>query len=206
MTLETVFRLAIALSALVAAVMALVLRTPSARPSSQKTFESSDPSSDRKTQWLLAFSSVVLGVLVGGVVIVPQWMAPWRIGLSIFWRGVGIPLVLVGLCLFHQSLMALGRSWANSDRPHADSLLVTDGPYRWVRHPYYSATFLLLGGISLMADQWPIAVGSTILSILLGLRGHREEIHLAERFGAPYLDYQSRTGMFLPKAVQWKRS
>jgi len=206
MTLETAFRMAIALSALAAAVMSAVLRKPDLQPRSQRNLELSEPTSDRRTRWLLAWIAAGLGGLVVGVVIFPQWMAPWRIGLSSVWRGVGIPLVLVGLCLFHQSLMALGRSWANSDRPHANSLLVTDGPYRWVRHPYYSATFLLLAGISLMADQWPIAVGSIILSILLGLRAGREEIHLAERFGALYLDYQGRTGMFLPKAGGWKRS
>lgn len=206
MTLETAFRVAIALSALAAAVMSAVLRKPAVQPRLQRELESSEPPSDRRTRWLLAWIAAGLGGLVVGVVIVPQWMAPWRIGLSSVWRGVGIPVVLVGLRLFHQSLKALGKSWANSDHPHANSQLVTDGPYRWVRHPYYSATFLLLAGISLMADQWPIAVGSTILSILLGLRAGREEIHLAERFGVPYLDYQSRTGMFFPKAIRWKRS
>ncbi|MFM8175130.1 MAG: methyltransferase family protein, partial [Pirellulaceae bacterium] len=201
MTLETAFRMAIALSALAAAVMAASLRMHDAQPGSKRKLESTEPKTDQKTRQFLALIATVLGGLVAGVVLFPQGMAPWRMGLSSFWRGVGIPVVLVGLRLFHQSLTALGQSWANSDRPRSDSLLVTNGPYRWVRHPYYSATFLLLVGISLLANQWPIAIGAIILSILLGLRAGREEVHLAERFGNTYLDYQSRTGMFFPKAA-----
>lgn len=206
MTAETAFRMAIALSALAAALMAALLRMPDAHPGSKRKSESNEPPSDHPTKRLLAFLAAVLGALVAGAVIVPQGMAPWRLGLSSFWRATGIPVVFAGLCLFYQALTTLGRSWANSDRPRADSPLVTDGPYRWVRHPYYCATFLLLGGISLLANQWPIAVASTLLSILLGLRARREETHLANRFGETYLIYQSQTGMFFPKAGAWKRS
>jgi protein-S-isoprenylcysteine O-methyltransferase Ste14 len=206
MTLDTAFRLAIALAALTAAIIAAVFRSDHVGQAGRPRPNPGAPRSDRTTRWLLASVSVVLGGLVAGAAIKPQGMAPWQIGLSSLWRGIGIPVVLAGLVLFRQSLLALGRSWANSDRPYADSILVTEGVYRWVRHPYYTATFLLLTGITLLANQWPIAIGSLFLAALLGLRAHREEIYLAEKFGAPYRLYKNRTGMFIPQAGIWKRS
>jgi protein-S-isoprenylcysteine O-methyltransferase Ste14 len=76
--------------------------------------------------------------------------------------------------------------------------LMTDGPYRFVRHPRY-ASFLLIGlGAPLTFASvlgWPL-----VLALLVAVRHRieREEPHLRELFGGAYDAYARRTARLLP--------
>jgi protein-S-isoprenylcysteine O-methyltransferase Ste14 len=53
--------------------------------------------------------------------------------------------------------------------------VVSDGPYRYVRHPMYSGALLLfIGGPMLLGSQWAL-VGSALMIVLLILRIQGEE-------------------------------
>jgi Phospholipid methyltransferase len=77
--------------------------------------------------------------------------------------------------------------------------LVTQGPYRWVRHPFYDAMALLIAGIALIAANWFVLVTGAVVFFLLGVRAQTEEAHLLARFGDAYRTYCESTGRFLPK-------
>lgn len=119
------------------------------------------------------------------------WSAPdhqWGLGLVIL--GVGIVL--------HGWSRAVRRDMASSWEMDEGHVLVTKGPYSWVRHPSYASYFLSFVGLFLM---WP-----SILSILLllGIPGYYdlsklEEEHLIRHFGDEYIDYMNNTGAFLPR-------
>jgi protein-S-isoprenylcysteine O-methyltransferase Ste14 len=76
--------------------------------------------------------------------------------------------------------------------------LMTDGPYRFVRHPRY-ASFLLIGlGTPLAFASilgWPFLL---VLLVALRHRIEREEPHLRELFGPAYEAYARRTARLLP--------
>lgn len=82
----------------------------------------------------------------------------------------------------------------------ADHQLITHGPYRWVRHPMYSALFLLGLGWLLLTANWfigaPLIVGIVLVVLM---RIENEEKVLINLFGAEYRDYMQNTGRFLPK-------
>lgn len=92
-------------------------------------------------------------------------------------------------------LWALGSIDGNKKR-----VLVTWGPYRYVRHPLYSGSMLFALGTCLVA-------GSVTAALLLCLAAywlyrpclHAEESFLAARFGAEWDAYRRQTGMLLPK-------
>ena len=77
--------------------------------------------------------------------------------------------------------------------------LVTDGPYRFVRHPQYLGIILLTGGLLL---QW-VTISALLLwpiLILLYVRLARiEEQEIESKYGDSYRQYKERTPMFLPK-------
>ena len=77
------------------------------------------------------------------------------------------------------------------------SRLIIHGPYRYIRHPMYSA--LLLVTFALMVDTFSPArlILWIILAIDLWVKLTFEESLLAQRFGE-YRDYQHRTKRIIP--------
>src|SRR5262249_32384789 len=80
-----------------------------------------------------------------------------------------------------------------------DQTLVMSGPYRRIRHPMYTAMYLITGSFFLLSGVWLIGVlywGS--LTIVLVTRVGPEEALMTEKFGDEYRAYLRRTGRFLP--------
>ncbi|MGB5080120.1 MAG: isoprenylcysteine carboxylmethyltransferase family protein [Burkholderiales bacterium] len=103
-------------------------------------------------------------------------------------------LVLGGNYFCLVALLKLGRSL--SIMPEARRL-VTDGPYRYVRHPLYLAEAIVLAGIFLQFRSPPVAL---IVIAVLGfqlLRMHYEEGVLRTAF-PEYADYARRTARLIP--------
>ena len=82
--------------------------------------------------------------------------------------------------------------------PKSDGLLVTDGPYRWVRHPMYVALLLAMTSFNLAAPG--LHAGWAALFALLAVlaaKARLEERLLRVSFPA-YAEYAARTPGFLP--------
>jgi len=77
--------------------------------------------------------------------------------------------------------------------------LVTKGPYRFVRHPFYVAVALMVVSNALVAANGFLMVGGVLTMSLIVLRTNREEERLVARFGDTYRGYMESTGRFLPR-------
>ncbi len=107
-------------------------------------------------------------------------------GLSVGW---GVPLVLLGVWLH---VYAKGSLWQ-------DQTVAMGGPYRFVRHPFYAANFLLDMGIAVMSGWGPLMLLLPVWWLLVYLPVmRREERHLTRLFPAVYPDYQRRLPRLLP--------
>jgi len=73
------------------------------------------------------------------------------------------------------------------------------GPYRWVRHPFYSSAVLVILGNSLAAANWFFFAAGSLVFLLLVIRTRKEEQNLIARFGDDYRNYMQRTGPFVPR-------
>jgi protein-S-isoprenylcysteine O-methyltransferase Ste14 len=80
--------------------------------------------------------------------------------------------------------------------------MVTHGPYRWVRHPFYDAVALAVTGNALATANWFLALTGGLGLALLVARTRIEEEKLIARFGDRYRNYMNDTGRFLPKSVR----
>jgi protein-S-isoprenylcysteine O-methyltransferase Ste14 len=113
-------------------------------------------------------------------------------------RWLGVALLVVGGTLRVWPMFVLGRRFSAFVAIQEHHALVTDGLYRYVRHPSY------LGGLIGFAG-WTLVFRSTV-GLLLGAvlvwptvaRIHAEEALLSSQFGVLYEDYRARTWRLVP--------
>ena len=129
----------------------------------------------------------------------PVWMAWSSVPLPAWlrWTGVGVCAIAVGLLTW--TLRGLGTNLTDTVVTRRAHTLVTDGPYRWVRHPFYDSMALLILAISLMAANWFLFLTGSLVVLLIVVRTRTEEEKLLARFGDAYRAYMMRTGRFVPR-------
>ena len=129
----------------------------------------------------------------------PAWMSWASVPLptSLRWAGVagGVPTVALGIWTFR----SLGRNITDTVVTRREHTLITSGPYRYVRHPFYVTTALAFAANALTTANWFIALTGFAALALLVVRTAIEEEKLVERFGDDYRRYIARTGRFLPR-------
>lgn len=95
---------------------------------------------------------------------------------------------------------SLGRNFSGTLALRADHRLIRNGPYRWVRHPMYTAFVATIVGILLLSANLVVGgIPLVLLAIVLLVRTPREEAMLLDRFGEEYRRYMATTGRFLPR-------
>ena len=130
----------------------------------------------------------------------PAWLAWAGLGLPLWSRWTGIGIALLGFALLQWSQEALGKNWSDTPRMIKEQSLVTSGPYRYVRHPIYTAFILILGSTLLISANWLIGLawlGMTLLEVSSRI-GFEENLML-EYFGEQYRTYMKKTGRLLPR-------
>lgn len=139
--------------------------------------------------------------LIGGIVwmIDPKLMAWASVPLPLWLRWCGFVLIGIWGVLFVWTFQTLGKNLTDTVVTRKVHSLVTTGPYRYVRHPFYLAFFVAVLGGSIVTANWFLFLGSLLPFAFLVARTRIEEEKLVERFGDEYRDYMAKTGRFLPR-------
>ncbi|MEM8663252.1 MAG: protein-S-isoprenylcysteine O-methyltransferase [Pseudomonadota bacterium] len=113
---------------------------------------------------------------------------------------IGVLISIIALWLFYRSHTDLGAYWSPVLEIRENHALVTDGVYRRMRHPMYTAIFLWTCAQALILGNWIAGPSGMITFIILyAIRVGPEEKMMVETFGDEYRDYCRRTGRLLPK-------
>jgi protein-S-isoprenylcysteine O-methyltransferase Ste14 len=129
----------------------------------------------------------------------PAWMAWSSVALPPWLRWIGAFLGLFAVPpLLFWAFRSLGKNLTDTVVTRREHTLVTHGPYRWVRHPFYDVVFLWGLSLSLLTANWLMALLGFSAFTMMVLRTRIEEKKLIERFGAQYRTYMERTGRFFP--------
>lgn len=134
--------------------------------------------------WLLAFACA-------GV----PWADFGRAGLF----DLGLILMGLGQLLRWWSIATLGRLFTVQVAIRDEHRLIDSGPYRYVRHPAYSAVLLVHLGMGLcLGNALTLAALVVPLIAVLIHRMRVEEDVLVAGLGQAYRDYMSRTKRLMP--------
>jgi len=141
--------------------------------------------------------AAMLGLLA--FMINPAWMEWSSVRLPVWlrWSGVGLGVLAGGLLIW--TLRNLGPNLTDTVVTRREHTLVTAGPYRWVRHPFYDAVGLAILANSLTAANWFLPLTGGLALLLMIVRTRIEEEHLLARFGDSYRGYVESTGRFVPR-------
>ena len=116
---------------------------------------------------------------------------------SIRWIGVAIGVMSVPLVVW--VMKSIGPNISETVLTKREHVLVTHGPYRWVRHPLYVTGLLLLISATLIASNWLIGTLTVVAAIAIRyIVIPTEEAQLLEKFGAHYREYMMHAGRLLP--------
>jgi len=137
---------------------------------------------------------------IGGIVwmIDPSLMAWASVPLPLWLRWCGFILIAVWGVLFVWTFQTLGKNLTDTVVTRQEHTLVTTGPYRYVRHPFYLSFLIAVIGGSIVTANWYLFLSSLLPFVFLVARTRIEEEKLVERFGDEYREYMSRTGRFWP--------
>jgi len=114
-------------------------------------------------------------------------------------REVGLVILLCGSLLFVYVLLYLRSGFFGETELRLD-YLITEGPYRFCRHPQYLSFIIMIFGFDLMFRSM-MAIGFTLaLSIpSVVYRGKVEGRLLRKRFGEEWGNYAEKVGFLFPK-------
>lgn len=116
---------------------------------------------------------------------------------------LGAVIFVAALLLLWRTHHDLGRNWSESVELMDSHQLVTNGVYRYIRHPMYAAIWLWGIAQALLLHNY--VAGSAQLFLFAPLyfvRVPREERMMLHHFGTSYATYMARTRRVLPVAPE----
>ena len=149
-----------------------------------------------KPRWVRALHDTGIWLSLahlGGVILLPPRSDDFVIA--------GIVMYTVAVAVFLAAIEAADRTRLHRmfiDQPLPDRL-ITDGPYRWVRHPFYLG--YIIGSLApvVAIGHWLMPLLSiAVMAITVSAAFREERVWLASPRAEAYREYRRRTGMFLP--------
>ncbi|MDQ0206072.1 methyltransferase family protein [Alkalicoccobacillus murimartini] len=117
----------------------------------------------------------------------------------LFFIWFSLILYFIGIFLRYWSMLTLKQEFTRHVQVSADKKLVGHGPYRYMRHPLYTALFICMIGLSSYLASW-VGLVTTILLVLptLLFRIKLEEAMLTEALGGTYDQWKQQRWILLP--------
>lgn len=159
----------------------------------------------RATELVWSRGTMVAQGWSAGVLLFPAFFAGWPAhpeapGIQAV-QVLGLLLWAAGMILVNAAGWTLGRFTVSAIEARDDQRLIQEGPYRWIRHPMYTANVALGTGLTLLFLSPFLAALTVVLAATAVYRARLEEdlLRSPEVFGASYDRYMAHTGRFLPR-------
>jgi len=110
--------------------------------------------------------------------------------------GIAIQVASFGLAIFARR--HLGRFWSGEITRKVGHELIRSGPYRFVRHPIYTAMLGMFVGMAIVTGDLHAFVGAAVVTFAYWRKIRLEEKNLSELFGASYDEYRRTTRGLIP--------
>lgn len=148
-------------------------------------------------------AAMMIGLIA--FIISPTSMAWSSVPLPLWTRWTGAAIGAIAGVLLTWTMSHLGENLTDTVVTRKKHTLITTGPYRWVRHPFYTSASLAIVANSLATANWFVFTTGCLAFTLLVIRCRTEEENLIARFGDEYRAYARRTGQFVPRFGEQRR-
>lgn len=120
---------------------------------------------------------------------------------------VGVALFIASFGLFSWAVSATRATRPTlAFSPDQPRMLIRHGPYRYIRHPFYSAYVIFWTGTALATSGWAAWCLAAVIWAVYLVAARREEMKFAgSDLALAYAGYRAEAGMFLPRLI-WVRS
>ena len=158
----------------------------------------------RQERWLwLLWVPLVAAWIVLPYLALVHTRAPWAFPMAVRQDAGYVTLrwfaalcAVLSLLLTSVCWSRMGRHWRLDVSTARKGELITDGPFRYVRHTIYALSRLLIACSFVVVPTWPMIALAIVHFGLTQLKARNEEQHLLNVHGAAYRDYAARTGRF----------
>ena len=107
-------------------------------------------------------------------------------------------MIILSILLVVWAIIAMQKSKLRIlPEPSADAILITNGPYRFIRHPMYTAILMGCIGLFITKFTWMRLVILITLAIVLFIKLMLEERMLCQKFEG-YKNYMQKTQRLFP--------
>lgn len=121
------------------------------------------------------------------------------IWLSMAVEFTGLAFYVTGFALMAWALIRLGANYQlGGSAPRSTDMLITNGPFQWVRHPMYTAALCISLGLAGLLLSWLFFGVFCIYLVLILLLIPVEEEKLEKRYGDAYGAYLKKTKRMVP--------
>jgi protein-S-isoprenylcysteine O-methyltransferase Ste14 len=182
-------------------VLQIVIRAPFQKSSTAAV--KTDQRSSLTENILITTMTVVMLVLPL-IYSITGWLDFANYHLPVWLGWVGVFLLACSVFVFARSHMDLKSNWSSTLEIHQDHTLVTDGIYRFIRHPMYASQLLWVIAQPLLLQNWLAGPLDIIFFVLFyTLRVGPEEKMMLDTFGDRYREYMKNVGGVIPR---WPKS
>ncbi len=111
----------------------------------------------------------------------------------------GITILFIGIILRVWAIKTLGSFFTATVQITENHSLIKHGPYRNLRHPSYTGSWLAFLGVGLWLESFVgLMIAITCMTLAYYLRIKAEEQTLLKTFGQQYISYQKKTFRMIP--------
>lgn len=150
---------------------------------------------DRKSLshlWIVIGFSIFFSIFVAKVTYFPCYSG------NVF-KIIGLAFLILGVVFRLIVVFSLGRYFTVDVSIVKDHQLITNGFYKYIRHPSYSFSLLTFVGLALVLNNYISAIVLLIpVFYMFFYRIRIEENVLKEQFGSQYAEYMNRTKKIIP--------
>jgi protein-S-isoprenylcysteine O-methyltransferase Ste14 len=111
---------------------------------------------------------------------------------------VGLAIEAAFILLAVWARLHLGTNWSGEVRVAAGHQLIRSGPYRFIRHPIYTAVLGMYCGVAIVSGEIHAPIALVIVTLAYWRKIRMEERAMAATFGANHEAYRRDTWALVP--------
>jgi protein-S-isoprenylcysteine O-methyltransferase Ste14 len=124
------------------------------------------------------------------IIVIPGWV-----------QIIGNVLCIISIVLQIIIHKAYQDGWQLAKKNNLEGKVITNGPYKWIRHPLYFSLIVFLFGLAMVTAYIPMIILALCSIPLFQREAINEEDEIKKTLASEYDNYCKKTGRLFPKII-----